>query len=214
MPANPMVAVGPDLSFGLSADGKVDMWASNPIGQLRSGAVLMVNTINVSDAAGLRSALLTAATNGQDDVIVLAAGTYATGGTTFAFITNEPNTLTIRGADGATRDQVVLDGGGNSQVLNFSCVGTCASMITLQGLTVQNGNPGVSVAAPTILTLSDVSFSGNTTGATSGGSVTVTNSSFTNNTGVALSGGPVTATNSTFSNNTGGCNIRWPRNGN
>ena len=99
----------------------------------------MAATFNVSDAAGLRAALLTAATNGEDDVIVLAAGTYATGGTTFTFVTNENKTLTLQGANGTTRDQVILDGGGTSRVLDFGCVGSCGA-ITLQGLTVQNGN--------------------------------------------------------------------------
>ena len=174
-------------------------------------------TFNVSDVAGLRSALLAAATNLEDDVIVLAAGTYATGGTTFTFTTNETNTLTLRGANGATRDQVVLDGGGASQVLTTTCVGSCGA-ITLQGLTVQNGYAtgyghvsGGGVNASTILIVSDVSFSGNHAEASGGaisGSGNVTNSVFTNNTsrgdGGAISG-DVTITDSTFTNNaTGG----------
>ncbi len=149
-------------------------------------------------------------------MIVMAAGTYATGGTTFTFVTNEPNTLTILGADGTTRDQVVLDGGGSSQVLNFSCVGTCASMITLQGLTVQNGNAprfefGGGTSVRSSVTLSDVSFSGNKAeggGAIYGGPATITNSSFSNNLagesgGGALYAGGFTTTvkNSTFSYN-------------
>ena len=78
----------------------------------RSSAIAA--TFNVTDVAGLRAALVTAATNGQDDVIVLAAGTYATGGTTFTFLTNESNSLTLQGASGTTRSQVILDGGGTS----------------------------------------------------------------------------------------------------
>ena len=213
--ANSLAAAGSDLSFGLSADGKVDMWASNPIGALRPGAILMVNTVNVSNAAGLRSALLTAATNGQDDVIVLAAGTYATGGTPFYFVTNETNTLTLMGANGSTRDQVVLDGGGTSKVLKFDCVGSCGA-ITLQGVTVQNGNAtgndfGGGVSTYQSLILSDVSFTGNQA-AMSGGAiygpawnVTVTNSIFSNNTAGGSGGaiyGSGTITSSLFSNNT------------
>ena len=180
-------------------------------------------TFNVSDVAGLRSALLAAATNLEDDVIVLAAGTYATGGTTFTFTTNETNTLTLRGANGATRDQVVLDGGGASQILTTTCVGSCGA-ITLQGLTVQNGYAtgyghvsGGGVNASTILIVSDVSFSGNHAEASGGaisGSGNVTNSVFTNNTsrgdGGAISG-DVTITDSTFTNNaTGGGGARYP----
>ena len=173
-------------------------------------------SFNVTDATGLRAALVTAATNGEDDVIVLAAGTYTTGGTTFTFVTNETNTLTLQGATGTTRDQVVLDGGGISQVLNFSCVGSCGA-VTLQGLTVQNGSVGGLNTVSKSLTLSDVVFSGNATGVTSGGYLTVTNSSFSNHAGVAIAVtnptfsnnagvaiGPVTVTNSSFSNNTGG----------
>ena len=171
-------------------------------------------TFNVSDAAGLRSALLAAAANGEDDVIVLAAGTYATGGTTFTFATNENKTLTLQGASGTTRSQVVLDGGGTTQVLNFSCVGSCASMITLQGLTVQNGfveafGSGAGVSS-NILTLSDVDIyhngSGRSGGAISSGNITVTNSSFRSNAslwggdGGAISGSGTVA-NSSFSNN-------------
>ena len=176
-------------------------------------------TFNVTDVAGLRSALLTAATNGEDDVIVLAAGTYATGDTTFAFVTNETNTLTLQGAVGTTRSQVVLDGGGTSQVLNFGCAGSCGA-ITLQGLTVQNGNAtgsgsGGGVSTSTNLTVSDVSSSGNRAGGSGGairvsGSLTVDNSSFDNNTatgnGGAISSGSASRsaaiTRSSFNNNT------------
>ncbi len=171
-------------------------------------------TFNVTDVAGLRSALLTAATNGEDDVIVLAAGTYATGGTTFTFVTNETYSLTLLGASGTTRSEVVLDGGGTSQVLNFGCVGSCPSMITLQELTVQNGKAEVSgggISGSTI-TVTNSTFSNNTWasgygGAISGGTVTVTNSSFSGNSatsGGAIHGnGFVTVTNSTFSGNSG-----------
>ena len=174
----------------------------------------MAGNFNVSDAAGLRAALLTAATNGEDDVIVLAAGTYATGGTTFTFLSNESNTLTLQGASGTTRDQLVLDGGGNSQVLHFGCVGSCGA-ITLRGLIVQNSQ---AVTASQSLILSDVNFSGSGViagstltvtdstfsngGVSAGSTVTVTNSTFTDYTGGAITGNPVTVTNSTFNNNT------------
>ncbi len=177
-------------------------------------AAAVAGTFNVSDAAGLRGALISAATNGQDDVIVLAAGTYATGGAPFT-ASNENRTLTIQGAKGTTRSQVVLDGGGVGRVLDFGCAGTCGT-ITLQGLTVQNGNAtgagadGGGVKARPLLVISDVLFIGNSA-LGSGGAIitvgvgaTVTDSAFSNNT--AQWGGAIwgsgTVSNSTFSNNT------------
>src|SRR5450759_42261 len=177
-------------------------------------APAMAGTFNVSDAAGLRGALITAATNGQDDVIVLAAGTYATGGTPFT-ASNENKTLTIQGANGTTRSQVVLDGGGTSRVLDFGCAVTCGA-ITLQGLTVQNGNAtgaggdGGGVKTSPLLVISDVMFLGNRALGSGGAIYTigvgaaVTNSTFSSNS--AQWGGAIwgsgTVTNSNFSNNT------------
>jgi predicted outer membrane repeat protein len=178
-------------------------------------------TFNVNDAAGLRAALLTAATNGQDDVIVLAAGIYATGGTTFTFVINENKTLTLQGASGTTRSQVVLDGGGTSQVLNCDCVGSCGA-VTLRGLTVQNGNMTSGIEGSggensgifkPDLVISDVIFLGNRSinsgGAIHGGNVTATNSAFSGNWttygyGGAIYGGNVSVTSSTFINNAAG----------
>ena len=194
------------------------------IAAIGSQSPAVAATFNVADVAGLRAALLTAATNGEDDVIVLAAGTYATGGTTFTFLPNESNTLTLQGASGTARSQVVLDGGGITSVLNFYCFTSCGS-ITLQGLVVQNGKATGSALKPygggvnslPFLIVSDVSFSGNTAtfdgGAIYGTSgVTVTNCNFSNNTagevGTYGSGGAiygnygVSVTTSTFSNNT------------
>ncbi len=167
------------------------------------------DTFNVSDAAGLRAALITAAINGQDDVIALAAGTYPTGGTTFAFVNNENRTLTLQGANGTTRDQVILDGGGTSQVLNFTCLGSSCAATTLRGLTVQNGIGGVT--ATSALIVFDSPFSNNTAdgsgGGISGSTVTVTGSIFNGNSttignGGAISGaGNITVINSTFNGN-------------
>jgi predicted outer membrane repeat protein len=177
-------------------------------------APAMAGTFNVSDAAGLRGALITAAANGQDDVIVLAAGTYATGGTPFT-ASNESKTLTIQGANGTTRSQVVLDGGGTSRVLDFGCAGTCGA-ITLLGVTVQNGNAtgaggdGGGVKASPLLVISDVMFLGNRAFGSGGAIYTigvgaaVSNSTFSSNS--AQWGGAIwgsgTVTNSTFSGNT------------
>lgn len=177
-------------------------------------APAMAGTFNVSDAAGLRAALSTAGANGEDDVIVLAAGTYATGGTAFAFVTSESKSLTLQGANGTTRDQVALDGGGITQVLNFNCAGTCGA-VNLKGLTVRNGNAvnggGMSVSQPSVL--SDVNFSGNHSsgsgGAIFGNFMRITNSIFRHNT-AGTDGGAIygwgTMTNSLFNNNTAGGN--------
>lgn len=165
-------------------------------------------TFNIYDATGLRAALLASATNGEDDLIVLGAGTYATGGTPFTFLTNENKTLKLQGTNGASRSQVVLDGGGTSQVLNFTCVGSCGA-ISLQSLTVQGGKSSTgkaAVIASTNLTISDVTFFGNSSGAITGSAISVSNSTFSANTagnnGGAISGSTLTVANSTFNDNT------------
>jgi predicted outer membrane repeat protein len=163
---------------------------------------------NVSNATDFRVALQTAATNGQDDEIILAAGTYSTGGLQFEYISNEIYSITIRGATGTTQNQVILDGGGISRVLLFDCIGYCGG-ITLRGMTLQNGRaPSNSTTSPAY------GLGGGVWAAYSycTGSFTCTSSLvdqmvFANNS--ADSGGAVftagqawTSTNSTFSNNT------------
>jgi len=75
-----------------------------------STLTLFAHTFNVSTTPELRTALNTAATNGEDDTIILADGTYKTtddGGGTFIYFSNEANNLTLKGSSSAN---VILSG--------------------------------------------------------------------------------------------------------
>lgn len=74
-------------------------------------------TFNVSTTPELRTALSTAATNGEDDTIVLADGTYKTtddGEGRFFYLTTETNSLTLQGS---SADNVILSGNNQDQIL-------------------------------------------------------------------------------------------------
>lgn len=84
---------------------------------------LLAQTFNVSTTPELRTALATAATNGEDDTIILADGTYKTtddGGGTFAYFSNEANSLTLQGS---SSENVILDGDNTDLIINFNGVG-------------------------------------------------------------------------------------------
>ena len=177
----------------------------------------LLATFNVSDAAGLRAALLAAATDtGQDVVIALAAGTYATGGTAFGLFSNSRRALMLRGAEGTTRDQVVLDGGGASRVLTLDCLGgSSCGTVTLQGLTVRNGNAsdGGGISVSQNLELSNVTVSGNRASGSGGaiyGNLVIANNSFFSRNTAGGNGGAIYGwgrlTNSLFNDNTAGGN--------
>jgi len=90
----------------------------------------------VSTAAGFQSALTSAESNGEDDVITLAAGTYSTNdnGGTFDYDSNssDEGTLSIVG-----NGEVILDGGGTDRVLDIDS--EYMTDITLQKLNIRNG---------------------------------------------------------------------------
>jgi hypothetical protein len=73
---------------------------------------------HVNTSEGLQEALQTATTNGQDDTIYLAAGTYAPHPwSDFHYASDEGRSLTIRGEPGTSPEDVVLDGGHDRQIL-------------------------------------------------------------------------------------------------
>lgn len=81
---------------------------------------LSAQTFNVSTTPELRTALTTAATNGQDDTIILADGTYKTtddGQGTFKYLSNEDNNLTLKGSSSAN---VILSGDHVEQIFNHN----------------------------------------------------------------------------------------------
>jgi hypothetical protein len=110
------------------------------------GATAAATTICVHDSSGFLTALNAASTgggfNGTDNSILLAAGTYATAGSTFIFNTGSGHALVIEGGYDAacgtqdpTPGATVLDGGGNDLVLELQSNGA----LTVRHLTIQHG---------------------------------------------------------------------------
>ena len=152
----------------------------------------------VSNAGELQTALTTAASNGEDDIIRMVQGTY---NGHFSYASYEANSLTVEGGytEGCASREIdptntVLDGGGIDTVLALISQG--AANFSVEGLTLQNGNP------------STVDDGGGLYARTEGGYLTLTNNAFIENTATSGSGGGVfvydnnTLINNTFSGNT------------
>jgi predicted outer membrane repeat protein len=186
---------------------------------------------DVNTVAGLRTALTTAESNGENDTINIAAGTYNTSGSTFSYdpVPGENYSLTLVGAGAGS---TVLDGGNSDQVMNIGTTGLADDSnghITVRGITFQNGDtPGGAFedggglcieTNQANITAEDCEFSGNTAdvygGAVYGrsfaaGTVTFTNNIFDGNTANVYGGGVygrsstgnMTFTNNTFNGNT------------
>jgi len=95
-------------------------------------------TFNVSTTPELRTALSTAATNGEDDTIIIADGTYKTtddGQGTFIYLSNEANKLTLQGS---SAENVILSGDKLHQILNHQS--TENASMTLEKLSFVDGN--------------------------------------------------------------------------
>lgn len=93
--------------------------------------------INVGNVTEFRAALLTAATNGEDDNIFLADGNYETTSDqngTFKYLSNEPNSLRIVGSSSAA---VVLSGGNTDPI--FFIKSLERNTVYLEGITIKNG---------------------------------------------------------------------------
>ena len=100
---------------------------------------------NVNNVTDFQTALTTAATNGEDDTINVASGTYNVG-TTLFFGSGEAFSLGLAGAGAGT---TFLDGGNAVQVMRLFHGGD----FTISGLTIRNGdgtaggNPGAGLEA-------------------------------------------------------------------
>jgi len=103
-------------------------------------------TFNVTNATELQTALTTAQDNNEGDTIILAAGNYATGGTTFTYFpdltlgSEENFPLTIQGSGATT---TFLDGGNSVQVLTIDTSALpddSNSDIVITDLTIENGS--------------------------------------------------------------------------
>ncbi len=177
---------------------------------------------HVSTTAEFRQALLDAAQNGVDDIIVLADGIYKTtddGEGTFIYFSNEANKLTLIGS---SRDRVILSGDSQDQIFNHQS--TEDAHLKLEKLSFVDGNNtlttrpanyGGGVYSDFTINIFDCNFSENH--AHSGGgfysaTALVTNSTFSNNSATVYGGGysvsswSTTLTNSIFTNNSAGSN--------
>ncbi|MBL7117565.1 MAG: right-handed parallel beta-helix repeat-containing protein [Candidatus Syntrophoarchaeum sp.] len=105
------------------------------VGLLAPLPVARAETFYVDSVLKFQNALNTAANNGEDDTINVAAGTYNVA-TTLTYDSAENHTLTIVGAGtGST----ILDGGDSTQILNIRTSSPDAN-ITVRNITFQKGN--------------------------------------------------------------------------
>ena len=193
-------------------------------------ASLWAESFNVNNPAEFQTALNTAADNGEDDTINVAAGTYNIT-TTLTYWSEENHSLTITGSgQGVT----VLDGGNTVQIAEIISTND-QGHLTVNGMTLQNGNEQfggglyIETAAATI-TVDYCEFNNNASTDVGGGvnaystsgSILVSNSSFNRNTSGRAAGlfaqtetGMHTSlTNCTFEDNTctvdGGGTMLYP----
>ena len=90
---------------------------------------------HVSTAEQLRAALQTAAHNGEDDTIYLAAGTYAQG---LEYVASDGKSLVVRGEPGTTAGDVFVHSRTvNSAACDISGRDTPGARVRLQGLTLE-----------------------------------------------------------------------------
>ncbi|WP_295542261.1 choice-of-anchor Q domain-containing protein [uncultured Thiohalocapsa sp.] len=147
----------------------------------------------VDTAAGLQTALSTAAINGEDDEVRIVQGTYVGN---FVYASAESFDVAVKGGwDSSCTDQeidpsnTVLDGNQVSTVLALSTPGATANFL-VQGLTLRNGDRGNSGGGLFVkgdrsgsLTAEFNRIIGNTAGEDGGGvySIFIAIASFTNN---------------------------------
>ena len=183
-------------------------------------------TFNITTPVQFQSALIEAQSNGQDDTINVAAGTYNIT-STLTYSTNNGDNghkLTIQGA-GA--DQTVLNGGGSVQILHINTDaddngGDAGGDITIEGMAFENGNSDgsggglLAIGYSINITIKENTFSGNSADSQGGGAVadsfsgtvTIKNNTFSANSSYYGGGvnvdsysGTVTIKNNTFSGN-------------
>ena len=127
-----------------------------------TGHTLWAADHHVSTSEELDTALTTAQNNGQNDTILLSAGTY-TGPFVYVADESEIYTLTIKPESGLTASQVVLNGVELETVLTIdtnevsSATDDAAYHIHIHGMTFQNGCRGIWIDVED----GDVTISGN-----------------------------------------------------
>ncbi|MFC1853817.1 right-handed parallel beta-helix repeat-containing protein [candidate division CSSED10-310 bacterium] len=95
----------------------------------------LAETFNVSDVSSLQTALNSAAVNGEDDVISIAAITLAVN-STLTYNSAETFSLTISGDE---ISDTILDGGNTNQIMILSATGSGAALI-VQDLIFRKGS--------------------------------------------------------------------------
>lgn len=187
------------LLFGLAFTGFLFCISISPV----RGA-----TFNVGNPSEFQTALTTAAANGEDDVINVAAGSYNVT-STLQYSSEENYALAINGAGSNT---TILDGGNDVRILSIT-TNLANADVTIQDLGFQNGATTesggglqISVTSASIAfrncLVSDCTATGvNSVGGganltTDTGDITVTASIFRNNTSSGNVGGLFTGTNS------------------
>lgn len=157
---------------------------------------LLAQTFNVSTTPEFRTALTSAASNGEDDTIILADGTYKTtddGVGTFIFLDNEDYNLTVIGS---SSENVILSGDHQNQIFHHQS--TLNAPLNLEKLSFVDGNntngTGGGVKTTETIQIEDCNFSNNSSSSSGGGfystsTVDVLNSTFVNNRSLYQEGG-------------------------
>ncbi|HTZ18734.1 MAG TPA: right-handed parallel beta-helix repeat-containing protein [Dissulfurispiraceae bacterium] len=179
--------------------------------------VALAATFNVSNLTEFNNALIVARNNGEDDMIVMAAGTYNCDGSVSML---ENHSLTIQGA--GTGKTIIKSNFGLTSWLSADA----ATQFTIKGVTIQDstgdgaGQPGLDFFVDQAnISIEDCEFKNNVSNADGTGlnihatgtsTVIVRNNVFSNNTQTGLgqgagahisSYGPITIENNTFSGN-------------
>ncbi len=182
-------------------------------------SLLGAQVFNVSTPAEFQDDLITAQTNGEDDVINVQADMNIT--STLTYTGEQGHTLTINGNGHS------LDGGGSAQIMYINTTGLANDTnadITIQNLIFKNGKAdssnggGLYINTNSKITIKGCTFNGNTAGNYGGGAyvysgskLTLTNNTFSGNTAgnydgggafIGTSSGTATLENNTFSGNT------------
>ncbi|MEN3039756.1 MAG: hypothetical protein ABDI07_11535, partial [Candidatus Kryptonium sp.] len=200
-----LAAVGLLFSCGGGAgDGIRSALFGNRVLQPQQTCTVTVNTVDA-----LQSALTTAQSNNQNDVICIQAGTYTV---TQTLTYSTPNgdggkTLTIKAVGG----QVVLDGGGSVQIMSINTDsdnngGDAGGHVTIEGITFQNGNiSGIGGGLSVKTGLANINLTNNTFSNNRANYNNSANNEYEGGSGGGVcaysESGDITLTNNTFSNN-------------
>lgn len=165
---------------------------------------------NVSNESELRQALATADSNGDNDIINIAAGTYDTGGTPFLYEAEASENFSVA-LIGAGSGITILDGADLDRVLiiNTNNVSDNSDTdITIRSITIQNGDiigtgGGISIISKSPnAKIENCEFTNNNASTSGGGasisaeSLVIMNSKFTNNTADTFGGGALVSAES------------------